>query len=66
MLKQFFKRYGWRYLPGAAFLIICAWLNTRSPLILGRAIDFVRLQDWDLFIREIWMMLAVALGVFIT
>lgn len=66
MLQQFFRKYGWRYLPGAVFLLLCAWLTTRAPIILGSAIDAVEARDWGDFIHQIWMMLAVALGVFIT
>ena len=66
MLKNFFKKYGWRYFPGAVFLLLCAWLSTRSPLILGRAIDLVAAQDWNGFVREIWSLIAVAVGVFVT
>ena len=39
MLKDFFKKYGWRYIPGAFFLVLCAWISTRAPLALGNAID---------------------------
>ena len=66
MLKQFFRKYGWRYVPGAIFLVICAWLSTRSPLILGNAIDCVARQDWNSFLTEIWKMLALAVAVFAT
>jgi ATP-binding cassette subfamily B multidrug efflux pump len=66
MLRNFFKKYGWRYFPGAVFLVICAWLSTRSPLILGNAIDLVAAQDWSGFVREIWKLILVAVGVFIT
>lgn len=66
MLKKFFAQYGWRYIPGALFLLVCAWLTTRSPLILGAAIDAVGARDWNVFIRQVWMLLAVALGVFVT
>lgn len=66
MLKKFFAKYGWRYVPGAAFLLLCAWLTTRSPIILGNAIDAVEARDWGTFIHQVWMLLAVALGVFVT
>ena len=26
MLKDFLKKNGWRYVPGAIFLVLCAWL----------------------------------------
>ena len=66
MLKDFFKRYGWRYLPGTVFLVLCAWLTTRAPLILGNAIDYVAAQQWPEFIHEVMVMLGHALAVFVT
>lgn len=66
MLKTFFAKHGWRYVPGAAFLLLNAWLVTRAPIILGSTIDAVKAQDWTIFVRQIWMLLAVALGVFVT
>lgn len=66
MLKNFFKKYGWRYVPGAIFLVICAYLSTRTPIILGNAIDMVAEQNWNGFIREVADMLIVAVGVFAT
>ncbi|MBQ4090341.1 MAG: ABC transporter ATP-binding protein [Clostridia bacterium] len=66
MIKAFFKKYGWRYFPGAIFLLLCSYLSTRTPLILGNAIDAVRVQNWDVFIHEVIMMLVVAVGIFVT
>ena len=66
MLKNFFKKYGWRYVPGAIFLVICAYLSTRTPIILGNAIDMVAAQNWNGFIRQVIDMLIVAVGVFVT
>ena len=66
MIKDFFKKYGWRYVPGAIFLLLCSWLSTRTPLILGNAIDAVAAQDWNVFVNEVVMMLVVAVGVFAT
>lgn len=66
MLKNFFRKYGWRYVPGAIFLVICAYLSTRTPIILGNAIDMVAAQNRNGFIREVAYMLIVAVGVFAT
>lgn len=66
MIKAFFKKYGWRYFPGAIFLLLCSYLSTRTPLILGHAINAVAAQNWDVFIDEVIMMLVVAVGIFIT
>ncbi|MBQ9134249.1 MAG: ABC transporter ATP-binding protein [Clostridia bacterium] len=41
MLKGFFKKYGWWYLPGMLFLFIGARLKTSIPNILGSAIDLL-------------------------
>lgn len=66
MIKSFFKKYGWRYVPGAIFLLLCSWLSTRTPLILGNAIDMVAKQNWSGFLHEVVMMMVVAVGVFAT
>ena len=66
MLKSFFKKYGWRYIPGAFFLILCAWISTRAPLALGNAIEMVTSGDWNAFLRETLKILWIALGVFVT
>ena len=64
MLKPFFKKHGWKYLPGAILLVICAWLGTRSPKLLGGAIDLVGAGDWAAFSHEVLLMVGV--GIFVT
>lgn len=66
MLKPFFKKYGWRYIPGVIFLCICTWLNTRTPLVLGKAIERVAAGAWGPFIREVGLMVLLAALVFVT
>ncbi|MBR2730587.1 MAG: ATP-binding cassette domain-containing protein, partial [Clostridia bacterium] len=66
MLRDFFRKYGWRYLPGAVFLVLCAWISTRAPLALGNAIEMVTSGDWNAFLHETLKILWIALGVFIT
>ena len=66
MLKPFFKKYGWRYIPGVIFLCICTWLNTRTPLVLGEAIERVAAGAWGPFIREVGLMVLLAALVFVT
>ncbi|MBQ8954591.1 MAG: ABC transporter ATP-binding protein [Clostridia bacterium] len=66
MLKPFFKKHGWKYLPGAILLVICAWLGTRSPKLLGGAIDLVGEGDWAAFSREVLLMVLVGVGIFVT
>lgn len=41
MLKPFMKKHGWRYIPGAIFLILCTFINTRAPIVLGAAVDLL-------------------------
>lgn len=41
MLKPFFKKYGWWYLPGMVFLFTSVRLKTSIPNTLGQAIDLL-------------------------
>ena len=66
MLKPFFKKHGWKYLPGAILLVVCAWLGTRSPKLLGGAIDLVGMGDWPAFAHEVLLMVLVGAGIFVT
>ena len=66
MIKDFFKIYGWRYVPGAIFLVLCAWLSTRTPILLGDAIEMVAAQNWNGFVEAAVGMLIVAVLVFVT
>ena len=66
MLKPFFRKHGWKYLPGAILLVICAWLGTRSPKLLGGAIDLIGGGDWPAFWREVLLMVLVGAGIFVT
>jgi len=65
-MRPFFKRYGWRYIPGFALLILGTWIRTRSPLALGSAIELASTQDWTAFAQQVWLILYIALGVFVT
>ena len=62
MLKDFLKKNGWRYVPGAIFLVLCAWLSTRSPIFLGNAIEQIKLRNWEAFLQQIGWMIAAAGG----
>ncbi|MBO4886560.1 MAG: ABC transporter ATP-binding protein [Clostridia bacterium] len=66
MLKPFFRKYGWKYLPGAILLIVCAWLGTRSPKLLGEAIDLIGGGDWAVFWHKVMLMVLVGAGIFVT
>ena len=39
MLKKFLKQYGWRYLPGAFFLLLNSYFAAWSPMFLGNAVN---------------------------
>ena len=67
MLKDFFRKHGWRYIPGIILLIICAYVQTLSPLALGEAVELVEEgAPFREFIRVAVMVFVIALGVFIT
>ena len=66
MLKPFFRKHGWKYAPGALLLIVCSWLSTRSPKLLGGAIDLVGAGDWNAFAHEVFLMVLVGVGIFVT
>ncbi len=66
MLRSFFRKHGWKYVPGALLLIACAWLGTRSPRLLGEAIDLIGGGDWTSFWHKVLMMVLVGAGIFIT
>ena len=66
MIKDFLKKYGWNYLPGFALMILCSYIQTRSPLALGNAVNEAANQNWNSFIRYALSILFIALGVFVT
>ena len=39
MYRPFFKKYGWRYIPGALLVALCSYVQTLSPLVLGDIFD---------------------------
>ena len=66
MIKDFLKKYGWNYFPGFALMILCSYIQTRSPLALGNAVNEAANQNWDLFLKYALSILLIALGVFVT
>lgn len=66
MLRDFFRKYGWNYIPGAIFLVLSTWIQTRAPLVLGNAIELFTGSDYAAFAREAWRTLTIAVGVFFT
>ena len=67
MLKDFFKKHGWRYIPGIFLLVLCAYIQTLSPLALGKAIALANERaPFAEFIRLAASVFFIALGVFVT
>ena len=66
MLKNFFKKHGWRYIPGVLLLVICAYIQTLSPLALGKAIELAAFSKWQEFFPVAMSVFYIALGVFAT
>lgn len=71
MLKPFLKRYGWKYFPGAIFLVLCSWISTRAPIVLGSAVDLLEKAasggvTFQQFMPHALMILWIAIGVFLT
>ena len=71
MLKPFLKKYGWKFFPGGFFLILCSWISTRAPIVLGEAVDLLKEATdggvtFQMFLPKAMMILWIALGVFAT
>lgn len=71
MLKPFLKKYGWKYFPGAFFLVLCSWISTRAPIVLGEAVDLLEQAvsggvTLQMFLPKAMMILWIAIGVFLT
>ncbi len=66
MIKSFFKKYGWRYIPGFILMIACSWIQTRAPIALGLAVDAAAHTQREAFVRNTALIFIIALGVFIT
>lgn len=66
MLKRFFKKHGWNYIPGFILMILCAFIQTRSPIALGRAVEMAAYANWHDFLYQALLVFWIALGVFIT
>lgn len=68
VLSGFFKKEGWRYLPGLVFLIANAALDVIPARLLGDAVDLMRepVIDSQAVFRKLCWMVAAAIGIFIT
>lgn len=65
-MKPFFRKHGWRYLPGILLVVLSSWINTRAPLALASAIDMATSAEWAAFVDQVLKILWIALGVFFT
>lgn len=68
MIKEFFKRYWWRYLIGVFFLIAVDGLMLVAPRILGNIVDKLRngLTDTSVISLALFTIIGVALGLFVS
>lgn len=68
VLSGFFKKEGWRYLPGLVFLIANAALDVVPARLLGEAVDLMRepVIDRAAVFRTLCWMVAAAAGIFLT
>ena len=67
MLKDFFRKNGWRYIPGILLLVLCAYIQTLSPLALGKAVELAEQRaPWQEFIKVAASVFYIAIAVFVT
>jgi len=68
LLRDFFRREGWRYVPGAALLVLSAYIQALAPAALGRAMDALAASppDGQAALLEARGLVLIALGVFAT
>lgn len=68
VLKGFFKKDGWRYIPGMFFLIINTALDVVPAALLGQAVDLMYedVIDGRAVLLKMAQMVLVALCIFIT
>ncbi len=67
-MADFFKRHGWRYLPGVIFLFISGYLQNIPPGLLGDVVDELGgpSVDTGAVYMLLGLMLLAALAVFVT
>ena len=68
MFGNFFRKYGWLYLPGVVFLILQNKLSSLIPEALGDAIDLLEsgAVTRDGVLRAAFLLVLLAIGVFFT
>lgn len=69
-MRDFFRRYGWLYLPGLLFLGLSSWLQTWIPRLLGNIIDDLNQPAAQIRMTSVWhgllLMMLAAAGTFVT
>lgn len=70
MIKQFLKKYGWRYLPGVLFLVLNSFVLSLTPIYLGNAIDGLNHPaaeiDKNYVYMQVLLLVIAAVGAFLT
>lgn len=68
VIKKFLKKYGWKYIPGILFLVLCSYITNLGPKALGDAIDFLREDpiERSLVMHQALVIFLIAVGVFVT
>jgi ATP-binding cassette subfamily B multidrug efflux pump len=68
LYSRFLRKYGWRYIPGAALIVVCSYIQTLSPLVLGEIFDLFDAPSVNraMVMSKAWMLVFIAMGVFVT
>ena len=68
VLKGFFKKDGWRYIPGMIFLILNTALDVVPAMLLGQAVDlmYADVIDGHAVLMKMVQMVLVAIAIFVT
>ena len=67
-LKDFFKKYGWIYLPGVVLLISNSYIRTLEPAVLGDIFDVIKEDQIDMsaIYNGLFRLILIALLAFVT
>lgn len=69
MIRDYLKQYGWRYVPGVAFLLLNAYVASWTPAFLGNAIDGLSAAgviDRGYVLKQVLYLVSAAVFVFLT
>ncbi len=68
VIVEFFKKYGWAYLPGLAFLALNAYTKNLAPGALGDAIDLLSVEapEREAVISAAWRIALIGVAVLVT